>query len=180
MVERTNFEAMTCPIARTLEHVGEWWSILILREAFAGKTRFDEFQVGLGIAPNMLSRRLVTLTDAGMLERRAYQERPTRYEYLLTERGHDFRTVLLALLSFGNRHFAPEGESVMIVDTKTGMPVEPVLMDRVSQKPLNAPRFRMISGPSATATNAAHLASRPINALLSEKPIARLKPEVPQ
>lgn len=176
MVERTNFDTMTCPIARSLEHVGEWWTILILRDAFAGKSRFDEFQESLGIAPNMLSRRLGTLMDAGMLERRAYQDRPTRYEYLLTERGHDFRTVLLALLSFGNRHFAPEGQTVMIVDTETGKPAEPVLMDAASRELLNAPRFKMIPGPAAK--ECVELAAYPIHALSSDRQMAHIGTEV--
>src|ERR1700709_661908 len=105
-MERKSFESMECPIARTLDRVGEWWSILILRDAFGGLTRFDEFENSLGIAPNMLTRRLISLVQAGMLEKRRYNERPPRYEYVLTDRGRDFRPVLLALLGYGNRHFA--------------------------------------------------------------------------
>src|SRR5664279_6544530 len=108
-MQRKSFADMACPIARSLEQVGEWWSMLILRDAFAGKTRFDEFQQSLGIAPNMLARRLASLVESGMLERHAYSTRPPRDEYLLTERGRDFRTVLVALLAFGDRHFAVEG-----------------------------------------------------------------------
>ena len=74
-MQRTSYEDMPCPIARSLERVGEWWSILILRDAFAGLTRFDEFQKSLGIAPNMLTRRLASLVEAGMLERRPYSVR---------------------------------------------------------------------------------------------------------
>ena len=88
--------------------MGEWWSILILRDAFAGLTRFDEFQDSLGIAPNMLTRRLNALVEDGLLERRRYSERPPRDEYVLTERGRDFRPVLLAMMAWGNRHFAPK------------------------------------------------------------------------
>ena len=95
-----------------------------------GLTRFDEFQKSLGIAPNMLTRRLAALVEAGLLERRRYSERPPRDEYVLTERGRDFRPVLLALLACGNRHFAPEGASVQIVDADTGEPADPVLVDR--------------------------------------------------
>ena len=80
-MKRTCFGAMSCPIARGLERVGEWWSILILRDAFAGLTRFDEFQKSLGIAPNMLTRRLTALVEAGMLERHRYSEHPPRDEY---------------------------------------------------------------------------------------------------
>ena len=129
-MQRKSFADMACPIARSLEQVGEWWSMLILRDAFAGMTRFDEFQQSLGIAPNMLTRRLAALVEAGMLERRRYSERPPRDEYLLTERGRDFRAVLVALLAFGNRHFAPEGASVRVVDAATGAVAEPMLVDR--------------------------------------------------
>lgn len=93
--------------------------MLILRDAFAGVTRFDEFQKSLGIAPAMLTRRLKGLVEAGLLERHPYSERPPRHEYRLTARGEDFRPVLLALMAWGNRHFAPEGESIMIVGRKT-------------------------------------------------------------
>jgi DNA-binding HxlR family transcriptional regulator len=111
-MERKSFAAMRCPIARSLEHVGEWWSMLILRDAFAGLTRFDEFQQSLGIAPNMLTRRLGALVDAGLLERRRYSERPPRDEYLLTERGRDFKPVLVELVAFGKKHFAAPGPAV--------------------------------------------------------------------
>ena len=80
-MRRKSFGNMQCPIARSLERVGEWWSILILRDAFYGLTRFDEFQKSLGIAPNMLTRRLNALVEAGLLERRRYSERPPRDEY---------------------------------------------------------------------------------------------------
>ncbi len=103
---------MTCPIARSLEHVGEWWSMLILRDAFAGTTRFDEFQHSLGIAPNMLTRRLAALVEAGLLERRRWR-RPPRDEYVLTERGRDFKPVLIALVAFGKKHFAAPGHAVL-------------------------------------------------------------------
>src|ERR1700739_890121 len=111
-----SFGAMQCPIARSLERVGEWWSILILRDALHGLSRFDEFQKSLGIAPNMLTRRLNALVLAGLLERRRYSEHPPRDEYRLTGRGRDFRLVVLALLAWGNRHFAPEGASVMLIN----------------------------------------------------------------
>lgn len=149
-MQRTHFDTMTCPIARSLEHVGEWWSMLILRDAFAGLTRFDEFEQSLGIAPNMLSRRLSALVQAGMLERRRYSERPPRDEYLLTGRGRDFREVLWTLMAFGNRHFAPEGASVMLIDAASGTPAEPVLVDRLSGRELVEPEFKVVAGPAAT------------------------------
>ena len=100
-MRRKTFGNMQCPIARSLERVGEWWSILILRDAFHGLSRFDEFQENLGIAPNMLARRLKSLVEAGLLERRRYSERPPRHEYVLTQAGRDFRPVLWALLAWG-------------------------------------------------------------------------------
>src|SRR6478672_11381678 len=149
-MRRTSFGAMPCPIARGLERVGEWWSILILRDAFYGLTRFDDFQQSLGIAPNMLARRLDALVEAGLLERRRYSERPPRDEYLLTERGRDFRPVLLAFMAWGNRHLAPEGASVRLVDAATGLPADPVLVDRNTGRPLDAPGFVMAAGPAAS------------------------------
>jgi DNA-binding HxlR family transcriptional regulator len=150
-MQRKSFDEMTCPIARSLERVGEWWSILILRDAFAGRTRFDEFQKNLGIAPNILTRRLATLVDAGMLERRSYSEHPPRDEYLLTDRGRDFYDVLIALLAFGNRHFAPEGESSLVVDAFTGLPADPVMVDRRSGRLLATANFKLAAGPAAIA-----------------------------
>ncbi len=145
-----SFGNMECPIARSLERVGEWWSILILRDALQGLTRFDEFQKSLDIAPNMLTRRLNGLVEAGILERRRYNERPPRDEYLLTERGQDFRPVLLALLAWGNKHFAPEGASVVLVDAKTGAIAVPAMVDQTSGRPLLARDFMLMAGPTAS------------------------------
>jgi DNA-binding HxlR family transcriptional regulator len=148
-MQRKSFGHMQCPIARSLERVGEWWSILILRDALQGLTRFDQFQKSLDIAPNILTRRLNALVTSGLLERRRYSARPARFEYVLTERGRDFRPVLLSLLTWGNKHFAPEGPSVVVVDTETGKPVDAVLVDRASGAPITGPRFRTAPGPAA-------------------------------
>ncbi len=150
-MRHVSFGQMDCPIARSLERVGEWWSILILRDAFAGMTRFDEFARSLGVAPNTLTRRLQALVKSGLLARRRYSAKPPRYEYVLTERGRDFRPVLLAMLAFGNRHFAPEGPSVIVVDAATGAPAEPILVDRLSGRPLAEPDFAVAAGPAASA-----------------------------
>jgi membrane fusion protein (multidrug efflux system) len=130
--------------------VGEWWSILILRDALYGLTRFDEFQKSLGIAPNMLTRRLNGLVETGLLERRLYSERPPRHEYRLTERGRDFQPVLVAMLAWGNRHFAPEGTSVLVVDGDTGKPADPIVVDRATGKPLLPPDYVLAPGPAAS------------------------------
>lgn len=148
-MRRTRLNALQCPVARSLDRVGEWWSILILRDAMAGVTRFDDFQKSLGIASNILSRRLSKLVDSGLLERRRYCERPERFEYVLTECGRDFRPVLWAILAWGNRHFAPEGPSLVLVDAATGDWAEPILADLKSGKRLDTPAFRPAAGPAA-------------------------------
>ena len=150
-MRRKSFGNMQCPIARSLERVGEWWSILILRDAIGGMTRFEEFQKSLAIAPNILTRRLKALVEAGLLERRRYCERPPRDEYVLTGAGRDFRPVLWALLAWGNKHFAPEGASVVVVDSKSGAEADPVLVDRNTGRPLVPPDFRSAAGPAADA-----------------------------
>jgi len=150
-MRRKSFGNMQCPIARSLERVGEWWSILILRDAYLGLKRFDEFQESLGIAPNILTRRLKALVEAGLIERRRYSERPPRDEYLLTQAGRDFRPVLWALLAWGNKHFAPEGPSVVVVDSQTGVEADPVVVDRNTGRLLVPPDFRSAAGPAADA-----------------------------
>ncbi|MBL6751035.1 MAG: helix-turn-helix transcriptional regulator [Nevskia sp.] len=157
-MQHKSFGSMQCPIARSLERVGEWWSILILRDALQGLSRFDQFQKNLGIAPNMLTRRLKALVQAGLLERRRYQARPPRYEYVPTASGRDFRPVLTLLLAWGNRHFAPEGASVVVVNAATGEPAEPALYDRISGLPLDDAGFMLAPGPAANAAARRRLA----------------------
>ena len=96
-----------CPAARTLACVGDTWSLLILRDAFLGTTRFDEFRTNLGVAPNILTDRLGRLVATGFLERRRYSERPPRDAYVLTARGRDFKPVIDALYAFGERNIPP-------------------------------------------------------------------------
>ena len=103
---KTDFSRMDCPIARTLDLVGECWSLLIIRDVLQGKHRFDELQVSLGIATNMLTTRLKRLSDAGILRRTAYQRHPLRYEYDLTEKGRALGPVLLSLRQWGDRFLA--------------------------------------------------------------------------
>ena len=157
-MQRKRFHRLSCPIARSLERVGEWWSILIVRDALGGLTRFDQFQKSLDIAPNMLTRRLNSLVEAGLMERRRYSERPPRYEYVLTQRGRDFRPVVVALYAWGNKHFAPEGASVVLVDNATGKRADPVLVDRPTGRPLDEGRYTFVAGPAASARTRRRLA----------------------
>lgn len=151
-MQNKSFKSMQCPVARSLDRVGEWWSILILRDAMQGITRFDDFQKSLGIGTATLSRRLDNLVEAGLLERRPYQQHPPRYEYVLTACGEDFRPVLWSMIAWSNRHFAPEGPSLVIVDRETGSWADPILVDRQSGKPVAKPEFEVATGPAANET----------------------------
>jgi DNA-binding HxlR family transcriptional regulator len=146
---RRAFDPGQCPVGRTLERVGDTWSLMILRDAFQGLTRFDQFEKSLGVAPNILTRRLAALVEAGFLERRPYQERPLRHEYLLTDLARDFAPVMTALMAFGNRHYAVEGIASQLVEAATGLPAEPVLVDRRTGKPMDSPDFVYAAGPAA-------------------------------
>ena len=128
-MRRTSFADMNCSIARTLEVIGEWWSMLVVREAFNGVRRFDEFQSRLGIARNVLATRLQGLVEHGILDRRLYQERPERYEYRLTEKGRDLYPVLISMMRWGDRWECPEsGPPVRLVHEKCGHEADPALV----------------------------------------------------
>ncbi|MFJ9714104.1 winged helix-turn-helix transcriptional regulator [Streptomyces sp. NPDC101234] len=148
-MERKSFQDMNCPIALALERVGEWWSILILRDATHGITRFDGFQKSLGISPNSLTRRLNSLVQAGLLERRRYSERPPRDEYILTEAGRAFQPVLVTLTTWGNSHYPPASPNVRLVDRESGTDVDPVLIDRLTGHPIDEEHTTLLPGPAA-------------------------------
>jgi DNA-binding HxlR family transcriptional regulator len=103
------YENQNCSIARTLEVIGERWTILILRDAFLGVRRFDDFQEDLGVSRGILASRLQGLCDEGILERRRYQESPERFEYRLTEKGRDLWPILHSLVTWGDRYEAEKG-----------------------------------------------------------------------
>jgi DNA-binding HxlR family transcriptional regulator len=149
-MQRTSFASMPCPVARALEHVGDLWSMLVVRDALHGKTRFDEFQQSLGISTSSLTRRLGGLVDAGILERRVYQERPTRHEYLLTQAGRDLKPVVIALAAWGRDHDPPETNPVVIVDETTGERIDPVVIDRRSGRDVRDPAIVFRAGPAGT------------------------------
>jgi len=123
-VKRSNVAHLNCSIARTLEIVGEWWTLLIVRDVFMGVRRFDDMQRDLGISRNILSDRLATLVDHDILERRPYQQRPERFEYHLTERGADLYPVLAALLRWGDRWASPDGPPLRLVHRECGHDTE--------------------------------------------------------
>lgn len=125
-----------CPVGRGLARAGDAWSMLILRDAGLGRTRFDDFQKGLGIAPNILTRRLAALVEAGLLERRRYNERPPRDEYVLTEAGRDYLPVLQALGGWARKHFG-EGAMSDLIDASSGRTITPLVVDAETGVPLS-------------------------------------------
>jgi DNA-binding HxlR family transcriptional regulator len=110
--------------------------MLILRDAGLGQTRFDDFQKGLGIAPNILTKRLAALVEAGLLERRRYNDRPPRDEYVLTEAGRDYLPVLQALGGWARKHFG-EGAMSDLIETSSGRTITPLVVDAETGVPLS-------------------------------------------
>jgi DNA-binding HxlR family transcriptional regulator len=160
-----------CPAAQALECVGEWWSILILRDAFQGFTRFDEFRNSLGIAPNILSRRLAHLTESGLFERRLYSEKPPRHEYALTAKGRDFFPVVVAMFAWGNKHLAPQSKALVLAERETARPLDPIMVDAKSLAPITADTVVLIAGPSASRAMRKRLAT--IRALRTDASVHR-------
>ncbi len=132
-----------CPVARGLSVVGDRWTLLVLRDCFQGIRRFDDFQTRLGITRHVLADRLKKLQDCGVLERKLYQERPPRHEYLLTEKGLALHPVLVSLVHWANEWTPqPRPGGMRLVSRTTGEPVEPLLIDRQSGEPLTPRSLR--------------------------------------
>jgi|SRR5579871_3995520 len=132
-----------CPIGRALARIGNSWSMMILRDAGLGATRFEQFRANLGIAPNILTRRLAALTADGLLEKRRYSVRPPRDEYVLTAKGRDFLPILAAIGAWGRKHCG-EGSMSAMVDAESGAPVEAEVIDRATGRPLGTFATRLV------------------------------------
>ena len=144
-------DSSVCSVARTLELVGDAWTVLVLRDLFDGLRRFDEIADHLGVARNVLTRRLNTLVDGGLVERREYREpgSRTRQEYRLTPRGRSLRPVLLALMEFGDEHLAVEGPPVRFEHDDCGGDVRLVLECEHGHRLSSPDRLRARLGPGA-------------------------------
>jgi DNA-binding HxlR family transcriptional regulator len=119
-----NYQGQNCSIAKSLELIGERWTMLIVREVFLGNRRFDEMAARLDIARNVLTARLTRLVDEGVLTKVRYQERPERFEYRLTEKGIDLWPVIVSLLQFGDRYYAPDGPPMVLIHKDCGGEVD--------------------------------------------------------
>ncbi|MDE2282208.1 MAG: helix-turn-helix transcriptional regulator [Actinomycetales bacterium] len=146
-MERKSFADMHCSVAQCLEVVGEWWSMLIVRDAFLGVTRFDRFQERLGISRNILNQRLARLVDEGILDKVAYSEHPPRYDYRLTAKGLDLWPVITAMRQWGDRYAAPAGPPVLAVHETCGHVSQAVMVCSACGEPLAARDVRIVSGP---------------------------------
>lgn len=154
-MKRSSFANMNCSVARTLEVIGEWWTLLILRDACLGVRRFDDFQRDLGIARNILTDRLNTLVGHGVLERRRYQEHPDRFEYRLTDKGRDLVPVLVSLVRWGDRWTAGEaGPPLLLEHRACGHDVTPVLVCPHCREEVTAQTMRPHPGPGAANVGA--------------------------
>jgi len=124
MVKRTTFDDASCPVARSVDTIGDWWSLLIVRDAFDGVRRFGEFQRSLGVAKNILSARLRALVGHGVLEVVPASDGSTYREYVLTPKGRDLFPVIVALRQWGEAHFFADGEARSeLVDRDGGLPL---------------------------------------------------------
>ena len=145
-MRRTSFADWDCSVARATDILGDWWTPLVVRSAMLGCRRFDDWVEMLGIPRNVLTERLSRLVDQGILTKVAYQERPVRCEYKLTEKGLGLYPVIVTLLEWGNDFFEwPDGEPpVHLVDRETGERIEPVLVDARTGEPLDPRRTKAV------------------------------------
>jgi DNA-binding HxlR family transcriptional regulator len=148
-MERKSFADMHCSVAQCLEVVGEWWSLLIVRDVFLGVTRFDDFQQRLGISRNVLNQRLARLVDQGVLARIAYSEHPPRYDYRLTAKGRDLWAVLTAMRQWGDRYAAPDGPPLQIVHRDCGQVADAVMTCSECGQPMGPDNVKAVGGPGA-------------------------------
>jgi DNA-binding HxlR family transcriptional regulator len=147
-MRRTRFSEWPCSIARTVDLTGDWWTPLVMREAFYGARRFEQFQSQLGLSRNVLAQRLGRLVEEGILKRLPYQERPLRHEYRLTEKGRDFFTVLAAMMRWGDRWLAGDaGPPIELRDRESGEQVQLEVVDSKTGEPVDIRRVVATPGP---------------------------------
>jgi DNA-binding HxlR family transcriptional regulator len=151
-MSRKRFSDMNCGVAQALEQVGDWWTLLIIRDAFLGTTRFADFEQQLGIAKNILSDRLQRLVGHGILARQPDDESRRRHTYRLTEKGRDLWLVLTALRLWSDKWvFGPGHEPILVRDRETGAVVSGLRAVDAQGNPLEPRRLGVAPGPGASA-----------------------------
>ncbi|SEK66791.1 winged helix-turn-helix transcriptional regulator [Nonomuraea pusilla] len=137
MVRRTSFEDSDCPVARSVDAIGDWWSLLIVRDAFDGSRRFGEFQRSLGVAKNILSARLRALVAGGVLELVPAADGSAYQEYALTAKGRALFPVIVALRQWGESHFFDDGEPHSeLLDRRDGRPLAELRVHAADGRPV--------------------------------------------
>ena len=157
-MKKTPFDTMNCSLANALEQIGDWWTLLILREVIIGCDRFDEIQAALGIARNILSARLVKLVDHDILSREAIAPGGKRACYRLTAKGEDLLPALLALMQWGDRWISGKGSEPMIaVEAATARRLPRLTVNNADGEPLGVAEIGFRAGPGARPETRAHL-----------------------
>lgn len=151
-MEKTSFREMNCSVAQALELLGDWWTLLIVRDAFFGARRFADFQRSLGIAKNTLSDRLKHLVREGIIEKVDVGQTGPRYEYRLTDKGRDLHIVLTALRQWSDKWvYGPGNEPLLVRDKRTGQPVSELKVTDADGNPLELRDMFSVPGPGASA-----------------------------
>jgi DNA-binding HxlR family transcriptional regulator len=164
-MQRTSFAKMQCSLARALELIGDWWSPLIVRDLFLNVTRFDELVEDLDISRNLLTRRLRSLVEKGVVKRTAYQRRPVRYEYCLTEAGRDLVPAILALTAWGDRWARPkEGSPILFVHKSCGHQFQPEVTCSECGEVISADGVTAVPGPGGAAKRGTRVVARRLQA----------------
>ena len=149
-MRRTSLADFHCSVARTVDVIGEWWTPLIVRDAFYGTSRFEDFQRSLGLARNVLATRLERLVAAGIMERRPYEQHPPRDEYALTEKGRDLFPIIAALMAWGDRYTAGEaGPPLLLVHEPCGAPGALRAVCDQCGEPMSLANIQPVPGPGA-------------------------------
>jgi DNA-binding HxlR family transcriptional regulator len=148
-MDRKSFADMHCSVAQCLEVVGDWWSMLILRDALFGVSRFGQFQQRLGISRNILNHRLAALVDAGVLVKVPYSDHPARYDYRLTAKGRDLWPVIETMRQWGDKHAAPDGPPFQMIHNGCNHICDAVLTCSACGEPVGVRDVRAIPGPGA-------------------------------
>jgi DNA-binding HxlR family transcriptional regulator len=160
-MDKTSFSDMNCSVAQALEVLGDWWTLLIIRDSFFGVRRFADFEASLGIAKNTLTDRLKHLVAEGVMEKIDAGRTGPRYEYRLTEKGRDLHIVLTALRQWSDKWvFRPGNEPLLVKDKKTGQPVSDLQVTDADGKPLQLRDMFSSPGPGATEQTVRMLAPR--------------------
>ena len=159
-MRRTSTRDAICPIARSLDEIGDWWTLLIVRDAFAGKKRFSDFQVGLGLAKNILSDRLRKLIARGIMEKRASTDASSRGEYHLTEKGRQLRLVLTAIRQWGEDNLFAAGEPMMLLHDRLNRPIGRLRLTDQDGRPLMPDEMIVTEGRKRTVGKAPSRAKR--------------------